>query len=818
MDGFFQDVRQGLRVVRAKPVLAGMAILSLALAIGPNTAIFSVVDALGLRPLPVRDPGGLLRVTTAAQGDHLVSSGEDFSYPEYADIRSRVRLLDGVAASTPQMLSLRARTHPAEVGVASMVSSNYFGTLGIALARGRAFRENDDQSPSNALVAVISDRLWRRRFDADPKVVGETLRLNTQDFTVIGVTPAGFDGTQPVIATDLWLPFAASSLLNPSSPLAASAERRLSVIARLAPGASLAEARAEIASFSPRLSDGTTAGAEPRRLTVEREESLRRRPAALLGGLTIGIVSLVLLIACANVAGLLLGSAEARRAEVAIRVAMGASRGRLVRQLLTESAVVSILAAAAGVLLAWWLVRLIPALIPAMPISFTFDFRIDRRVLVYTLLVAVVAAPLFGLVPALVASRPDLTPLMKGGPSGRRGIRRLSLRHLLVVGEVAVALVLLIASGLFVRSFIAARGIDPGFTPRPMIFTTFAPPVIGYNEAQSREFYAALLSRLEAIPGIERASMVRHLPLNALYGGGATYQIHVPGHEESPNEPVRIRYNVVEASYFETMGVPIVEGRAFDASDRGSGSTAAIVNQTMARRFWKSANPIGQYFTLVRGKDSTRECQVVGVARDGKYLHINEAPQPYLYLPFAQQFSGEMTVIARYRGEVGAMTAAFRREVQALDPAMPTFQIVTLDQHLRLALFAERLLAALMGTLGGLGLLLSVVGLYGIVSQVVARRTREIGIRIAVGASPWQVVRAVLADGGRLTVVGLVLGVLVAWPSMKVAESMLNGVSPRDPLVYGVVVFLVLAVALGATWVPARRAARVDPVSALRAE
>jgi len=818
MNGFFQDVRQGLRVVRANPVLAGMAVLSLALGIGPNTAIFSVVDALGLRPLPVREPGGLLRVTTVAQGDHLVSFGADFSYPEFDDIRNAVRRLDGVAASATQMLGLRVRAHPAEVGTASMVSSNYFGTLGIDPSRGRAFRQDEDRSPSDALVTVISDRLWRRRFDADPHVLGQTVRLNTQDFTVIGVMPAGFDGTQPVLATDLWLPLAASSLLDPRSPLTADTRRRLTVIARLAPGASLAEARAEIASLSPRLPGGPAAGDQPRHLTVEREETLRQRPAALLGGSTIAIVSLVLLIACANVAGLLLGRAEARRTEVAIRVAMGASRIRLVRQLLTESAVVSILAGAAGVLLAWWLVRLIPALIPAMPIALTFDFRIDRRVLAYTLTVALAAAPLFGLVPALVASRPDLTPLMKGGPSGGRGFRRVSLRHVLVVCEVAVALVLLIASGLFVRSFMAARGIDPGFTPRPMIFSSMTPAVIGYSAAQSREFYAALLSRLEAIPGIERASMVRHLPLNALYGGGATYQVHVPGHDESPGEPLRIRYNVVEASYFDTMGVPIVAGRAFAASDRGDGPAVAIINQTMARRFWRGKDPVGRYFTLVLGETATRECRVAGVARDGKYLQINERPAPYFYLPFGQHFAGEMTVIARYRGEPGAMVSAFRREVQALDPAMPTFQVVTLDEHLRLALFAERVLAALMGVLGGLGLLLSVVGLYGIVSHVVARRTREIGIRIAVGASSRQVVCAVLADGARLTAIGLVIGVLLAFLSMEIARSTLNGVSPHDPVVYGVVVFLVLAVALAATWVPARRAARIDPVATLRAD
>jgi putative ABC transport system permease protein len=821
MDALFQDVRQGLRALKANPFMASVAVLSLALGIGPNTAIFSVIDAVGLRPLAVRDPGGLLRVSASARGDSLVDSGSDFSYPEYMEVRDGLHRLDSVAASGPQMLGMRVGTYAAEVALASMVSANYFDTVGVLPARGRSFRQADETT-SNGLVAVISDRLWRRRFDADPLVVGRTLRINMQDFTVVGVMPAGFNGTLPVLTPELWLPISAWPVVDPrSTVLRARDQRSLTLSARLKPRVTLGEARAEADAMSSILANPVPGPEPPRRLSLVSEETLRRRPAALVGAMTIAIESLILLIACANVAGLLLGRAEARRSEVAIRVAMGANRGRLVRQLLVESALVSVAAGAAGVVLAWWLVRLIPTLIPAMPISVDLDFRIDVRVLGYTLVVALGAAPIFGLLPALMASRTDLTPLMKGGPTRRHGVRGLPLRHVLVVGEIAVALVLLVASGLFVRSFVTARAIDPGFVPRPMVFSTMAPGVIGYDQARARQFYTALLARLEAVPGVERASLVRHLPLNTLYGGGATYEIRVDGHDAAANDPTRVRYNIVEASYFETMGVAIVAGRGFDGADRGTGPAAAIVNETMARRFWSGRDPIGQYFTMSSGGKTPvdRQCQVVGIARDGKYLHISEEPQPYFYVPFGQQFSGEMTVIARHRADPAAIAAAFRREVQALDPAMPTLQVVTLEEHLRLALIVERVLAALMGVLGGLGLLLSVIGLYAVVSYLAARRTREIGIRIAVGASPGQVIRSVLAHAGRLTAVGLGLGVAIAAAAMpNVGSRLLNGVSPHDPLVYGAVVFIVLTVALAASYVPARRAARVDPVAALRAE
>jgi predicted permease len=821
MDSFWQDFRQGLRAARANPFLTCAAILSLALGIGPNVAVFSVIDAVGYRPLPVRDPGGLLRVSASTPGDALVNLGAEFSYPEFVDLRERLHCLDGVAASAPQMLGMRVGTYEAEVALASMVSPNYFDTLGVRPARGLGFGRGADRSPSNVLVAVISDRLWRRRFGADPSAVGRSVRLNMHDFTVVGVLPPGFDGTQPVLAPDVWLPIEAWPLVCPwTTRSKAKDERGLTLFARLGPGVTLTEARAEAEVVSSILAKESAASGQVRRLALESDQDLRRRPIVLLGGLAVAIESLILLIACANVAGLLLGRGEARRAEVAVRVAMGASRWRVVRQLLTESAVVSIAAGAAGALLAWWLVRLIPALIPTMAIPLNLDVRMDLRVFGYTLLVALGAAPAFGLVPALIASRSDLAPLMGGASLRGGGTRRVSLRHVLVTGEVAVALVLLIASGLFLRSLAAARGVDPGFVPRPMVFSTMAPGVIGYSEAQARHFYAALLARLETVPGIERASLVRHLPLNALYGGGAMQEVQVEGHDPAAGALPRVRYNVVEPSYFETMGVPLVSGRGFVAADRGSGPAAAIINQTMARRFWPGRDPVGRYFTLAgKGPASgRRECQVVGVARDGKYLQIGEPPQPYFYLPFGQQFSGEMTVIARYRGNAGAIAAAFRREVEATDPAMPALQVVTLDEHLRLALIVERVLAALMGVLGGLGLLLSVVGLYGVVSYLAARRTREIGIRVAVGASPRQVVRAILRDGVRLALVGLVLGSAAAAATMPRAGRLLNGVSPHDPLVYVSAVILILAVTAAASYMPARRAARVDPTTALRSE
>jgi predicted permease len=457
-----------------------------------------------------------------------------------------------------------------------------------------------------------------------------------------------------------------------------------------------------------------------------------------------------------------------------------------------------------------------------LPITLNFDFRIDIRVIVATLVASLVAAPIFGLLPALLASRPDMTPLLKGstgGSGGRR--RRFTPRNILVVGQVAVSLALLVSSGLLVRSFLNMRRIDPGFVVRPMVFSTMAPGAVGYNGPRAREFYRQVLERLSATPRVERATMAAHLPLNNLFGGGAAQKVTIPGYEPPPGkDPLLIRYNVVETAYFDTMGIRIVKGRAFTASDTAGTAPVVLINQTMAKRFWLNRDPIGTHIIVAdpTGPPASRDCEIVGVVQDGKYLYLDESQQPYLYLHYAQQGRGEMTVIARVHGDAASMVGEFRRQVWRIDPAMPIMQVTTIDEHMQTALVLERALATFVGVLGGLGLTLSVVGLYGIISFLVSRRTREIGIRIALGALPTDVIRGVLVDGGRLALVGIAIGLGLAAAAMGVLGDKLYGIDRWDPPTYIGTAIIVLAVALAGSYGPARRASRVDPIRALRME
>jgi predicted permease len=824
MEGCLQDLRFPMRVMRGNPVLVIVSVLSLALGIGPNAAIFSVIDALGLRPLSIEDPSGLVRVSTVGTGDasSLVPGLDGLSYPDYLDVASGMASFSSVAMSGPQAVAMRVGDAAAEIRIGAFVSAGYFRLLGVRAALGRTFLPYEDATPGTHPVVVVSDRLWKRAFSADPAVVGRAVRLNNTDFVVVGVMPVGFRGTDTVLAPELWVPSMMEATLTggASATLTNRGRREMSVFARLKDGVSIEQARAELAAIGTRLEQAYPQTNAGRQLTANFDQQVRRRPAVVAGSLTLAVVGLVLLVACANVAGLLLGRSEVRRAEIGVRLALGATRGRLVRQLLTEAAVLALLAVGAALILAHWLVLMLPALIPEMPMTLDLDFRVDYRVLVFTFVVAVGATPLFGLVPALSASRSDLVSAIKGAPAERR-YSRLPLRQAIVVGQVAAALVLLVASGLFVRSLVAARQIDPGFVVRPMVACTLAPGAAGYDQSQVRRFYDTLLQRIGATPGFERASLVRHLPLNALYGGGATQKVEVAGHEPPAGEDaLRIRYNTVGAGYFETMGIRLVAGRPFSARDRNDGPIAIIVNQAMANRFWGGADAVGQHLVLVgEGVDeSRRDAEIVGVARDGKYLRLSESPEPYLYIPFERRYAGEMTVIAAFSGKPADMVAAFRREIHAIDPGVPALQVVTMAEHMRLALFVERTIAVLMAVLGALGLVLSAVGLYGIIAFTVAQRTREIGVRVALGASPIHVVRDVVASGGRLALVGVLLGTLVAVPAMRLAAGLLNGVSPGDPAVFTTVGLLVIGVALLASYVPARRAARSDPSVALRAQ
>jgi predicted permease len=584
----------------------------------------------------------------------------------------------------------------------------------------------------------------------------------------------------------------------------------------------MARATGEVAATGASLAARDLVRHKDWRLVAEYEQAARRKRLEKIGLVTLVAVDLILLLACANVAGLLLGRAEARRPEVAVRVALGARRSRLVRQLLTESALLSIAGAAAGALLALWLLRLVPSLIPSMPLNVNLDFRLDLRVLAGTMAVALLAAPIFGLFPALLASRPDVVPLLKGAAPGAAVRRwRITPRNILVVGQIAVSLALLVTSGLLTRSFLNQREIDPGFVTRPMVFSTMSPGAAGYSGARTREFYRRLIERLDSTPGVERATMVMHLPLNGLFGGGARADVVIPGLTDQPDvAPLKLRFNIVETGYFETMGIRLVRGRRFVAGDGRDAQPVVLINQTMARRYWPDEDPVGRHIVVATsGEASRRDCEIVGVVQDGKYMSLNEAPEPYLYRPYAQVGWGEMTVMARVSTDARAMTGVFRRVVADLDPAIPVMQVTTLDEHMQSALVGQRAVAVLVGALGGFGLVLAVVGLYGVVAFLVARRTREIGVRIALGASRADVIRGVVVSGGRLAGVGIALGLAVSAVVMShVGPRALYGLSPFDPLTYGATSLIVLLTALAGSYAPARRAARVDPISALRSE
>ena len=827
MDTLFRDVRYALRVFRANPALFATAVLSLAIGIGPNSVLFSVIDAVGFRPLPIRDPGGLVIVRSSnvkgPESDSLDTKGVAFR--DYVEVRDRLTSFSEIGASGPAGFGLSGGTGPAEFVMGATASASYFPTLGVRVLRGRTFLPEEDRTAGTQPVVVISERLWRRRFGSDPAAIGMSVRVNSTSCTIVGVLPTEFAGTNPILAPDLWVPTVLWPTLSggPASTIEAEGSRAFTVVARLRDGVTLAQAVGEVAALGASLAERDPETHKDWRLVAEYEQAARRHRLGRIGTVSLVAVDLILLLACANVAGLLLGRAEARRPEVAVRVALGASRWRLVRQLLTESALLSVAGAVTGALLAFWLLRLVPSLIPAMPITFNLDFRLDLRVLAGTLVVALLAAPLFGLFPALLASKPDVVPLLKGAAPAAGGRRwRVTPRNLLVVGQIAVSLALLVSSALLARSFVNQRQIDPGFVPRPMVFSTLAPGAVGYDSVRTRDFYRQLLERLAATPGVERATMVRHLPLNSLFGGGATAEVAIPGFEAPADAgPLRLRFNVVETGYFDTMGIWLVRGRDFVPTDRPGAQPVVLINQTMARRFWPGEDPVGRHVIVATGNDaaSRRDCEIVGVAQDGKYLSLNEPPEPYFYLPYAQAPSGEMTVIARVSTDARAMTEVFRREVAKLDAAMPIMQVTTMDQHMQSALVGQRAAAVLVGALGGFGLLLSIIGLYGVVAFLVSRRTREIGIRIALGAGRADVIRDVVVHGGELAAVGIVIGLgLAVVVSSELGQDAFYGISRFDPTTYAATSLLVLLTALAGSYVPARRAARVDPIAALRSE
>ncbi len=811
-----QDVRYGARMLWRNPGFTAVAVLSLALGIGANTTIFSVVNALLLRPLPVANPSRLVNVHSVSPDG---SSFHSFSYPSYVDYRDRSgKVFDGLLAFTGTQLSLSAGGQGERL-FGEMVSGNFFNVLGVRPAAGRFFVAEEDQTPDTHAVAVVSYGFWQRRFGGDPTLVGKTLQLNGTQFTVVGVAPKGFTGTRVALAPDVYVPLMMMGEARPGTDILGNRRAgSLEMTGRLKDGATLADAQSLLSTVAAQLE-----GAYP---DVERGRRVEALPTtavpgqfrgAIIGfmGVLMAIVGLVMLIACANVASLLLARATARRKEMAIRLAMGASRGRIIGQLLTESVLLFLLGGTGGLLLAAWLTDLLLSFKLSAPVPLELNLGLDARVLGFTLLASLVTGILFGLAPAWQASKPDMLPALKD-EAGAHGYSRSRLLNAFVVGQIALSLLLLTSTGLFLRSLQNAHTIDPGFDEQGVELVSFDLGIQGYDEAKGRRFYQELIERVNKLPGVRAASLALMVPLG---DSNSQTGIGVEGFEPPPgNKSFMVDFNTVAPKYFQTMSIPIQRGRDFNDADKKDAPRVAVINEAMAARFWPNQDAVGKRFYLGAVNEG-QPIEIVGVTKTGKYRTLGEDARMYVYLPFTQSYSPRMTLHLRTdAANPQRIISSVRGEVEAMDKSVPLLDVMPLTQYTATSLLPIRMAAAVAGSFGLVGLLLAAVGIFGVVSYAVTQRTREIGIRVALGAQSGDVLRLIIGQGARLAVLGVGCGLLIAALATRLLAGLLYGISATDPVTFACVALLLTAVALFASYLPARRATKVDPNVALRHE
>ena len=822
MEQLVVDLRLAVRLLIKSPGFTLVAVLSLALGVGANTTIFSLLNAFLLQPLPGREPARLATVYTSDFSGPLYGAS---SYADYLDFRSASQAFDGLAAHGLQPLLFSDGGESQRV-LAELVSGNLFEVLGLQAAYGRAILPAEEATGQHPVV-VLSDAFWRGRFAADPALVGRSVALNGKAFTVVGVGPAGFTGLMRGLSAEVFVPLAMRPALSGQS-LEERGNRGLLLIGRLRPGKGVEQAQAELRIVGQRLKASypdywTDRRGEARVVSVLPEAASRllpqmRGPVSAFLGVLFAAVGLVLLLACSNVASLLLARASLRRRELAVRVALGAQRGRLVRQLLTESLLLACLAGSLGVALAALALKLVLAFQPPLPFTLALGLELDRRVLLFALALSLVTGVVFGLLPALRASSTSPIEALKGrgGEAPRR--RLVPLRDALVVAQVAGSLVLLIGAGLFLRSLSRAQAIDPGFDPERALVFSLDLEAQGYDDARGAAFYQTLQERLAGTAGVGAVSLASHLPLGL---DSARRSFRAVGYTPGPGEDMEVHSSFVGADYFETLRTALVRGRGFSKHDTPGAPPVAVVNEAFVRRFWPGRSGIGEHLvtpwlTSAGFRDVTLE--VVGVARDGKYTSLGEPPTPFIFYPHRQLYRPQMAVVVRTAGDPALLVPEVRRQVRALAPTLPVFDVKTLVAHLGTALYPARAAAALLGLTGALALFLAAIGLYGVLSYLVTLRTREIGVRMALGARREDVVRLVVGRGLRLAGVGLAIGLALAAGVTRFASFLLYGTSPHDPTTFAAVVTLLLGVAALAAWAPARRASRVEPVVALREE
>lgn len=811
MESLLRDLRFALRKLTRERRLSGLVLLCIALGIGVNAAIFSLVDGFFLRPLPVRAPEQLVSVHSSHPGFRYAS----FSYPNYTDLRDAgTDVQDPVAYSYASFsLSVEERN---ERLFGALVSGNYFSALGVDAELGRMLTVADDVEIGGHPVVVLSHDLWRGQFGARSDVVGREVRLNGHVFTVVGVAPEGFQGVARMLAPQVWVPLAMQPQVTVTSSLTSRGHGWLQVVARLPDGVTLASAQAAVDRHAEAMERAHPDALEDWGITLTANPSdlPPNMQSFMVGasGLMLVVALCVLLVACANVAGLLLARAESRRREMGIRLAIGASRRRLIRQLLTESTLLALTGGVAGLLIGWWGARLLPSVFPDFGVPTAVDLQLDPRLLGFALLLSLLTGIVFGLVPALQSARTNPLFAVKGEDADRTGRRRrVPLRNILVVAQVALSMLLLVGAGLFLRSLQHAEDLDPGFRAEGLLLADLDPSLSGYDRDASLRFYDQLGDRVEALPGVERVALSDMVPLRL--GGNQQWTVEIEGYQPAEGERMNLDYNTVSPGYFETMEIPLVAGRGFDDRDTPDSPGVIIVNQTMASRYWPGGDALGR-----RVQMGSKWLEVVGIARDIKYMSLAEDPMPYMYLPLGPFYSPNLQLHVRTAGDPLALTASLREAVRTLDPFLPVVNLRTLEEEVTQALFLPRLGAGLTGSFGLLALILAAIGLYGVLAQIVSRRTREIGIRLAIGATHKDVFRQLLRGGLKLTAVGLVIGLVAALASSQVLATFLLGLSATDPVTYVTVTLLLIFVAIVAVAVPARRAMRVQPVQALRYE
>lgn len=816
MYDLLQDCRQALRFLTNKPGMTALAVLSLALGIGVNTSMFSMVNAVLLRDLPLKAPEEVVEIYTGDSGGFLYATS---SYPDFLDLREQNEVMASMMAFRAT-IATHDNGEDTEILFGEEVSANYFDFLGLEPTVGRGFTAQEEEHLGTAPVVVLSRPFWQKRYGEDPQVLGQTVKLNGLDFTIIGVGPSQLKGTFPGLTAEFWIPLAMGDVIRERPGLERRGHRSIFLKGRLKQGISLDTAQAHFETLAARLGAAYPETNENRQLTLVPASEVALNPGfdgPLFGvaGLLMVIVALVLLIACSNIANLLLARAAGRRQEVAIRLALGAGRGRLIRQLLAESLALAFLGGAAGLLMALWMTRLIVAFQPPLPVPLSLDLGPSPALFAFTLGLALLTGLACGLAPALQSSRPDLVPALKGTQAAPgKSLRRLNLRNALVVVQVMLSTVLLCGSGLFLRSLANAQAVDPGFSARKGALVQMALGLGGrYTEEEGRQFYDQVLERTRALPGVRSAALVEQMPL----GFGVQTQGLLPEGQtlEDEEDWPEVDLVTVDGGYFETLGIELRRGRDFDVRASADGPGTVIVNETFAARYWPGEDPLGK---RVRFDSEEPWAEVVGVVADGKYRTLGETTRPFIYLPFRQNYSSMMTLVATGEGDEQSLLMAIRQELDSLDANLPIFDNKTLGEHLDIMLFPARLGASLLAGFGLLGLALAAVGLYGVVAFSVARRTREVGIRMAIGADRAAVVTMVVGEGMGLVVVGLFLGLGLAWMGSGVLESLLYGISPSDPLTFALVAVLLASVALVANLVPAGRAARIAPTEALRYE